>query len=157
MQLLDNEFFDDKGALQKMAYKFASPTTQAMLLFKAEHELAMGGPLIGKAALVPESGTLIRLEGLFSDEVLWHVNGQFVAVAKWATSRGRHEKHKVCILDAQNLQVGEFEDLMFVKHFTQFKDDTIACEYYERPQVTSLFVGQVKDLRFASLRDKNAA
>ena len=134
-----------------------SPINQIMILFKDEHELGMGGPLIGKTALLLENRVLIVLEGLFSEEVLWQTNGQYVALAKWSNSSGRHNNHKVCIIDIQSLQIGEFEDLMFVKRFTQFKDDTIECEYYEKQQSTRVFVGKVKDLRFKSLRKKNAA
>ena len=157
MDFFDKDFFDNDGVLQKRIRKFVSPINQTMILFKDEHELAMGGPLIGKTALLLENRVLIRLEGLFSEEVLWQTNGQYVALAKWSNSAGRHKNHKVCIIDVQNSQIGEFEDLMFVKQFTQFSGDTIECEYYEKQQSTRVFVGKVKDLRFNSLRKKNAA
>ena len=127
-----------------------------MILFKEEHELAMGGPLMGKAGLLLENRVLIMLDGIFSEKVLWQTNGHYVALAKWSLSEGRHPNQRVCIVDAQNLQIGEFEELIFVKHFTLFKDDAIECEYYENHNIKG-FVRNLKNLKFKSLRKQNEA
>jgi len=127
-----------------------------MILFKGEHELAMGGPLMGRASILLENRVLVELDGIFSDQVLWQTNGQYVALAKWSKEDGRHVNHKICVIDLQNLQISEFEEAIFIKQFLRFKDDVVECEYYEK-QKAKVFVGEVKNLIFKSLRNKNAA
>jgi hypothetical protein len=127
-----------------------------MILFKDEYELAMGGPLMGQASVLLENRVLVKLDGIFSEQVLWQTNGKYVALAKWSKEEKRYVNHKICIIDLQNLQIGEFEEAIFVKRFSQFKDDVIECEYYEKQRV-KFFVGNLKNLTFKSLRSKNAA
>ena len=127
-----------------------------MILFKGEHELVMGGPLMGRASILLENRVLVELDGIFSEQVLWQTNGQYVALAKWSEEEGIHVNHKICVIDLQELQIGEFEESIFIKRFLQFKDYVIECEHYEK-QRAEVFVGKVKSLIFKSLRNKNAA
>jgi len=152
----DSNYFDKDGILLKRIWKFMSPINQTMILFKDEHELAMGGPLLGKASLLLENRVLIHLDGIFSEQVLWQTSGQYVALAKWADTTRRNLSHKVSIIDVQNLQVGAFQESMFIKQFTRFTDKTVECEYYEQ-QSTKVFVGNLENLKFESLRKRNAA
>jgi hypothetical protein len=156
VDFFDKNFFDNDGILLKSIIKFPSPTNQTMILFKQEHELAMGGPLMGQASILLENQVLVKLDGIFSEQVLWQTNGQYVALAKWSKEEGRHVNHKICVIDLQNLQIAEFEKPIFIKRFMQFKDDIIECEYYER-QRAKVFVGELKDLIFESLHNKNAS
>jgi len=70
------------------------------------------------ASLLLENHVLIKLDGIFSEEGLWQKNGQYIALAKWPRSEGKYTNHKVYIFD---LQIGEFEESIFIKHFIQFK------------------------------------
>ena len=155
MDFFDKDFFDKDGVLLKDVWRFLSPTSQTMILFKSKHELAMGGPLIGSAGLLLENRVLIRLDGSFSEEVLWQTNGEYAALAKWCTLEGRHVNHKVSVIDLHKLTIGEFEETMFVKQFTRFQDKTVECEYYEKQKV-KVFSGRFENLSFKSLRNINA-
>lgn len=151
------EFFDKNGNLLRGILKFPSSDNGTMILFKEEHELAMGGPLLGIACLLLKNGALFNLDGTFGDKVLWQAEEKYVALVKWHRSEeGRHINHRVCILDVQGLQIGEFEEPIFIKQFTQFKDNTIECEYSEKHH-TKVFVGKLQNLKFKSICKQNEA
>ena len=147
MNSYDNNYFDNDGILLKRIWKFISPINQTMIFFKDEHELAMGGPLLGKASLLLENRVLIHLDGIFSEQVLWQTSGKYAALAKWSDTTRRNLSHKVCVLDVQNLQICEFQELMFLKQFTRFTDKIVECEFYQQ-QSTRVFVGDVENLKF---------
>jgi hypothetical protein len=153
--LIYRSFFDNNGVLLKNIRKFSSPVNQTAILFKDEHELAMGGPLMGQAGIILENQALISLDGIFSEKVLWREDGQYVALAKWSDEEGRHVNHKICIIDVYNLKIAEFEKIIFIKQFSRFKGDTIECEYYAK-QKMGIFDGKLGDLVFKDLHGKSA-
>ena len=63
-------------------------------------------------------------------------------------------RQKLCVIDAPNLQIGEFEKRMVMKQLTRFENKVVECECYEEKH-TSIFTGELQNLKFESLNNWN--
>ncbi len=87
--------------------RFLSPINQAVIVFQIEHELAMGGPLFGRVSLLFENQDPIKINGIFDEHVLWQIDGQYVALARWPDMKSKYLRQKLCVIDAPNLQTAD--------------------------------------------------
>lgn len=148
------EFLDTDGQLRKNDLCFPSPDKKISLLYKSEHELGMGGPSMGYIGFLLENGKVIKVDGMFSDKALWKSDGQHIALAKWAHTKGESPYQKVCVIDVRKRQISMFEESVFVQRFLRFDDHEIECQYYWKGN-TKILAKKTQNLQFGNLETQD--